>query len=359
MTVVTALLFLLLGLLLGFLFLSFLYDRSGRKNSGPSIEESISRVMLEFQREMGTLKSAMDSHVLDLSKQMNDQLEKNTHFLSQTHQGYREAVGQVQHRLGELQQATQAMLTIGKDMASLQDILRAPKLRGGLGEFFLAELLRQILPAEHFSLQYIFRNGAKVDAVIILGQGLIAVDAKFPLENFKRILEAGGDEDAARVVKKGFHQDVKRHIDAIASKYILPEEGTFEFALMYIPAENVYYETIIKDELQPESLGEYALRKKVIPVSPNSFYAYLQAIVRGLKGLRIERHAQLILESLGQMQTDFNKCFEEFEKIGGHLSNAHTAYEKAFRRFTRLQDQFLNIESQQAKPLIPEIVSGE
>ena len=120
---------------------------------------------------------------------------------------------------------------------------------------------------------------------------------------------------------------------------------------MYIPAENVYYETIIKDEMQSESIASYALRKKVIPVSPNSFYAYLQAIVRGLKGLRIERSAQLILESLGQLESDFKKCFEDFEKIGGHLSNAKSSYEKAFRRFDKFQDKLSAIENWQ-KPLI-------
>ncbi len=339
---------------MGILMLSFLRSRSRR----PSAEELVSRMMLEFQREINSLKTGLNTQVLELSRQMNEQLQQNNRFLNQTHQGYREAVGQVQHRLGELQQATKSMVEIGRDIASLQDILRAPKLRGGLGEFFLGELLRQILPTDNFSLQYTFRSGNKVDAVITLGDGLIPVDAKFPLENFKRILSSPNEEEAAQA-RKTFIQDVKKHIDTIASKYILPEEGTFEFALMYIPAENVYYETIIKDELQAESLGAYALRKKVVPVSPNSFYAYLQAIVRGLRGLRIERSAQVILEMLGQLQTDFEKCFSDFEKIGSHLSNAGSAYDKAFRRFTRLQDQLAGIDSQKPKPLVEAVSDAE
>ncbi len=325
-----------------------------RRFSGRTAEETSGKMIMELQREMSALRGAIQEQMLQLSQQMNTQLEHNTRFLHNTHEQYSQTVGQVQHRLGELQEVTHSMLAIGKDISSLQNILKAPKLRGGLGELFLGELLRQILPEDHFSLQYTFRDARKVDAVIFLGQGMIPVDAKFPLENFQRILEAGGD-DAVKQARKNFASDVKKHIDDIAEKYILPEEGTFEFALMYIPAENIYYETIIKEDLQPESIASYALRKKVIPVSPNSFYAYLQVIVRGLKGLRIERSAQLILESLGQLETDFKKCFDELEKMGGHLSNAKSSYDKTLRRFERFQDRLSTIENWQ-KPQVQEAV---
>ncbi len=322
-----------------------------RRTPRPASDASVLTPLLsEMQREITNLRTSLQSQVLELSKQMNDQLTQNNRMLVETHQGYSKAVGQVQHRLGELQEATKSMVDIGKDISSLQNILRAPKLRGGMGELFLAELLRQILPQEHFSLQYTFRDHSKVDAVIQLGDGLIPVDAKFPLENFKRVLEASGEEEA-RQAKKAFIQNVKKHIDDIASKYILPEEGTFEFALMYIPAENVYYETIIKDDGQGESLAEYALKKRVVPVSPNSFYAYLQAIARGLKGLKIERSAQQILMSLGQLETDFRKFLEDFEKVGSHLDNSLSAYRKAEKRFGHLQDRLSSLEHYEAKPL--------
>jgi len=305
--------------------------------------DSSAHILLEFQKEMSQLRSHLANQALELSRQMNEQLEKSSRFLQETQRGYSQTVGQVQHRLGELHQATMSMVDIGKDIASLQNILRAPKLRGGLGELFLGELLKQILPEDHFSLQYSFRNGCKVDAVILLGQGIIPVDAKFPLENFKRLLKPE-TEEIDRQAQKDFARDVKKHIDDIAAKYILPEEGTFDFALMYIPAENVYYETIIKDEGQVESLASYALRKRVVPVSPNSFYAYLQAIVRGLKGLRIERSAQRILESLGQLETDFTKCLEDFDKLGSHLDSAHSAYERTEKRFGKMKDKLSNLE---------------
>ncbi|OQA55883.1 MAG: DNA recombination protein RmuC [Candidatus Omnitrophica bacterium ADurb.Bin277] len=175
--------------------------------------------------------------------------------------------------------------------------------------------------------------------MIRLGEGLISIDAKFPLENFKRILEAAGDEAAALDARKSFWRDVKKHVEDISSKYILPEEGTFEFALMYIPSESIYYETIIKDDAQNESISSYALRRKVIPVSPNSFYAYLQAIVRGLKGMRIERSAQIILENIGQLEVDLEQCLADFEKIGGHLGHARSSYERTEQRFRKLQNK--------------------
>lgn len=320
--------------------------------------DPLMRLVGDFQRELTQLRAAVHQQMLDLSRQMSEQFKQNSQFLQQTHHDYSDAMGQVHHRLGQLQQATQSMEAIGKDIASLQDILRAPKLRGGIGELILAELLRQILPEDHFALQYTFRTGTRVDAVILLGEAMIPVDAKFPLEDFKRILTSDSEE-AALQARKSFHQCVRGHIDDIAEKYILPEEGTYDFALMYIPAENVYYETIIKDEMQTESLASYAMRRKVVPVSPNSFYAYLQAIVRGLKGLRIEQSAQRILESLSQLERDLEKVALDFEKVGAHLTNAQSSYVKTQRSFDRIRARLNVLEEKETKPLGVQAVPEE
>lgn len=297
-------------------------------------------------KEMTAWKDALHRQMMEMTRHIGEQHEKNSRFLMESHKEYADSVEKVQHRLGELQTVAVTMLDISKDISSLQDILRAPKLRGQVSELWLGELLRQILPQEHYRLQYEFQNGSKVDAVILLGEGMVPVDAKFPLENFKRIL-AEKNEELARAARRQFIQDVKKHVDSIASKYILPQEGTFEFALMYIPAENVYYETIIKEDAEAESLSQYAIRKKVIPVSPNSFYAYLQAIVRGLRGLRIEQSAQKILENLGQLEADFRKILGEFEKVGGHLSNALSAYERTTKGMEKLQLRLSVMEERQ------------
>ncbi|MFQ5905960.1 MAG: DNA recombination protein RmuC, partial [bacterium] len=238
----------------------------------------------------------------------------------------------------------------GRDVAGLQDIFRAPKLRGGFGEFLLGDLLGQILGPESFELQHRFKTGDRVDAVVRLGKALVPIDAKFPLDNFKKIASADNEEDRKRA-KREFVTDVKRHVDSIQQKYILPDEGTFDFALMYIPAENVYYETIIRDEQlgEEKSLNSYALSKRVVPASPNSLYAYLQAIVMGLRGMRIEENIREVLGNLRRLSQEFTKFSEDFQKIGTHLSHAGKSFESADRRLTRFTDRLDAIASVEDK----------
>jgi DNA recombination protein RmuC len=222
-----------------------------------------------------------------------------------------------------------------------------------LGELFLGDLLAQILPPTHYALQHKFKSGEAVDAAISLGQGLVPVDSKFPLENFRRVI-AGESEDDRKAAKRKFSADVKKHIDSIAAKYILPDEGTFDFALMYIPAENVYYEVILKDDAFGEDKGlcAYALAQRVIPVSPNSFYAYLQAIVLGLKGLRIEKNAHEMIQHLKRLQGDFQRFREDFDVLGKHLGNTRGKYEDAAKRLERFGEKLASVDDSSAGPPI-------
>ncbi|MCX5708799.1 MAG: DNA recombination protein RmuC [Candidatus Omnitrophica bacterium] len=246
--------------------------------------------------------------------------------------------GSVQESLGKLTVSNQQIMEISKDISSLQELLRAPKLRGQIGEIFLENLLSQVLPTEFYAMQYRFKSSEAVDAVIKLAGKLVPVDAKFSLENFQKIT-SGGDDAAKASARKKFVQDIKNRIDEIASKYILPQENTYDFALMYIPAENVYYEVIIKEELFP-----YCVSKKVIPVSPNTFYAYLQIICLGLKGLKIEENAKQILKNLSTLSSEMNKFREDFELLGKHISNTHTKYDDSSRRLDRFSDKLINIQ---------------
>jgi DNA recombination protein RmuC len=326
-----------------------------------------SLVMLQQQMEQlrTQFSHAIENNTQSIQQQLglmlghvNDRLKDNAEVLNKTQQSLGErldnaarVVGNVQRSLGGLEEANRKIYEVGKDIASLHEILRAPKLRGGLGEFFLEDLLAQILPPQHFATQHVFRSGDKVDAVIKLGTSLVPVDAKFPLENFKRILDAGGDEDKIRA-KKQFSIDVKKHIDAIAGKYILPDEGTYDFALMYIPAENVYYETIIKDEAPEEKgLTHYAMTKHVIPVSPNSLYAYLQAILLGLRGMKIEDRAKEIIQYLSRLQSDFGKFREEFSLVGKHLGHVQSGYQNADRRLEQFSQKLLAADADQKELL--------
>jgi len=282
-----------------------------------------------MQQQIGQLNQNLAQQLQGI----NAQFQKTTGDIHQT-------LGTVKLDMGRMETATQEVLAKAKNIAQLEDLLRAPKFRGGMSELFLADLLGQVLPPAHFSLQHKFKSGERVDAAIRIGSNLVPVDAKFPLENFRKFVqeEEGRAKDASR---KNFISDVKKHIDDIARKYILPDEGTYDFAMMYIPAENVYYETILKDDnLGGESsLLAHAMKKRVIPVSPNSFFAYLQVIILGLQGLEIEKSAQSLLQGLFQLQGDLTRFKNEFQVLGTHLTNARSKYEDSEKRLDRFSDK--------------------
>lgn len=308
-----------------------------------SLRGQLTETMLKSQEMVNQQLAQITAQVNTRLGQVTEQLQKSTGDLNARLDNAARVVQEVNKSLGSLGEATKRVFEIGKDIAGLQEILRAPKLRGGLGELFLGDLLSQILPAAHYTLQYRFKTGEIVDAVIRLGSGLVPVDSKFPLENFVRIMETTKEnrEDEVRAAKRKFIADVRKHIDKIASKYILPDEGTFDFALMYIPAENVYYEIIIKDEASDTEKGilNYAFSKRVIPVSPNSFYAYLHTILLGLKGLHIEERAREILQGLARLSGDFERFRQDFETVGRHIANTKAKYDEADKRLEKFSDR--------------------
>ena len=303
-------------------------------------QETVNQQLGQVTNQLNTQLGQVTSQVNARLGQVTEQLQKSTGDLNTRLDNAARVVSEVSKGLGGLSEATKKVYDVGKDIASLQEILRSPKLRGGLGELFLGDLLSQILPPAHFTLQHRFKSGEAVDAVIRLGRNLVPVDAKFPLENFRRVIEVSSEEER-KASKRKFISDVKKHIDAIAGKYILPDEGTFDFALMYIPAENVYYELIIKDEAidMDKGLLNYSFAKRVIPVSPNSFYAYLQTILLGLKGMHIEERAQEILTGLARLSGDFDRFRADFEVVGKHITNLKSKYDEADKRLDKFGDK--------------------
>ncbi|MDD4894048.1 MAG: DNA recombination protein RmuC [Candidatus Omnitrophica bacterium] len=280
----------------------------------------------------------ISSQVNERLNQMNQSLQEANKIIGQNLGSATSVFGNVKEQLGKLEKTNQQIVEISKDISSLQELLRAPKFRGSMGEAGLENLLSQVLPGAYYQMQYRFKSGDTVDAAIRIGERLVPVDAKFSLENFKKMVDTQ-DEQAKNEHRRKFIQDVKNRVDEIAGKYILPSENTYDFALMYIPAENVYYETIIK-----EDLFSYSMSKRVVPVSPNTFYAYLQVICLGLKGMKIEENAKGILKNLSTLTIEINKFKEDFDILGKHISGASSKYEDSQKRLDKFSERLTNIQ---------------
>ena len=338
--------------------------RAESRDAQEAVRREVSDLALRMRGDLGGLQQSVASELKGVSTEVTHQLHEGMKLIqtAQTTMGDRldraaSVVAEVQGSLGKLGEATQRVVEVGKDIQGLEQILKSPKVRGGLGETLLAELLSQMLPQEHYALQHPFKSGERVDAALRIGDRLVAVDAKFPLENFRRMLDEA-EEDRRRPVRRQFVRDVRTRIDEIAKKYILPDEGTFDFALMYVPAENVYYEIIIKDEtdLADDPIATYALSKRVVPVSPNSFYAYLQVIILGLRGLKIEANAQSILNDLARLAGDLDKVREPLRTLGRHIGNAQSQFSEAERALDRFGTKLETIERKGgAQAELPEV----
>ncbi len=222
--------------------------------------------------------------------------------------------------IGELKREAGAFTEVSHTMKDLHDYLQSPKLRGNIGEMVLKDLISQIFPRSSYHLQYTFKSGDKVDAVITTDAGLLPIDSKFPLENYQKLMgsTAPAEQEALR---RAFTRDIRAHVTAISKKYILPEENTLDFALMYIPSESVFYEVASSEELM-----EFARASRVYPVSHNTLYAALQTILLSFEGKKIEQKAKEVFKLLRGIQRDFSKTTDSLTTLGSHLTNAYNKY---------------------------------
>jgi len=295
-----------------------------------------------LQQQLEALKAAQDK----TSENLQKSLQAGQNSLTQSLQSSQQVLSQLNTQIGELQGTNKQMLQVGAEVRKLQDILSSPKLRGQMGEWSLENLLSQILPKDSYRLQYAFKDGKVVDALIQMPDFSVPVDAKFPLPSFERIVRTQGEEEKAKL-RKQFFKDVTAHIDKIASDYIRPAEGTLDFALCYIPAENVYYETIVRYAGDTPDILQYCLDKKVIPVSPNLLYAYLMTVVMGLHGLQIERQAAEIRQNLKRLNASFADFLDNWDVLGKHIRNAYSQYDEGGKKLDRFGMQLEQIQSDQ------------
>ncbi|HET7555356.1 MAG TPA: DNA recombination protein RmuC [Gaiellaceae bacterium] len=274
------------------------------------VDGRLEAITATMDRRLGELDTKVDRRLADASKQTNE----------------------IHRQLGEVGQATSQMAEQAKELSQLQQILRPPKARGGFGELLLENLLRDRLPPGAYEIQYGFTGGERVDAAIKVDR-LVPIDSKFPLDNFERMVAADSELERQQF-EKLFARDVKNHVDAIGAKYIRPDEGTYEFAFMYLPSEAIYYELACG---RTGALLAYAHEKRVLPVSPTTLTAYLQVIVLGLKGLQIEQHAQEVMAYCARLQADFGKFKEDFELVGTHLERAHKKFGDSEKRLGKFE----------------------
>ncbi len=296
-----------------------------------------------LQQQLEALRGAQDK----TSQSLQQSLQTGQSALSENLRSSVETLNKLHTQIGQIQTASAQMQKVGDEVRRLQDILSSPKLRGQMGEWSLENLLSQILPKDAYELQYGFKDGQRVDALIKLAQFNVSVDAKFPLPSFERLAQAQSDDERQRH-RKQFLKDVVNHIDKIAGNYIRPNEGTLDFALMYVPAENVYYETIAKQAGDTQDIVQYALDKKVIPVSPNLLYAYLMTIVMGLHGLQIEKQAAEIRQNLKKLNADFAQFISTWEVLGKHLRNAYSQYDDGQKKLDRFGMELEQISGKNA-----------
>ncbi|OLE48260.1 MAG: hypothetical protein AUG46_04075 [Acidobacteria bacterium 13_1_20CM_3_58_11] len=271
----------------------------------------------------------------DAQNKMADEL-KNT----------RDQISQMQLLLGEVQQAGKQM---SQTAQTLEGILGGAKSRGSLGEVTLERLLEDSLPSAQYAMQYRFSSGEAADAVIKLRDNkLMAIDSKFPLDAYRRI-STEGDE-----ARRAFVTAVKGHADAITKKYIVPDEGTLDVALMFVPSESVYYELLMTQDGKGQSLDAYCRDKQVIAVSPNTLYAHLHVIAMGLRGMQMEENTKQLLESLLGMEKQLEKFADKFGTLGTHLRNAQQSYSDSDKLFEKARSTLENMLGARVSDALPE-----
>jgi len=298
-----------------------------------------------LQQQLEGLKATQDDTKDKLQKSL---LDGQTN-ISRSMQAGQEVLERLNKQIGELQGTNKQMMQIGTEVRRLQDILSSPKLRGQMGEWSLENLLATILPKDSYTLQYTFKDGKTVDALIKLTDFSVPVDAKFPLPGFEKVVKTEEEAEKTRL-RRQFIKDVNNHIDKIASDYIRPAEGTLDFAIMYIPAENVYYETIVKYGGETNDILQYCFDKKVIPVSPNLLYAYLMTVAMGLHGLQIEKQAAEIRQNLKRLNASFADFGGTWDILGKHLRNAYSQYDEGQKKLDRFGMHLDQIQAGQEEP---------
>lgn len=305
-------------------------NRAGTNSQVDQLASQVSQLANIVGKQVENLRGSVEERLTNIGSQLGGQLSEANNLFSSLKQDF-----------GQLKESSNNMVEIGKQINQLQNILSSPKLRGNLGETLLEDLIKQVIPQGFYEFQYAFRDGSKVDAIIKTSERIIPIDSKFPKDEFERYVNAENESEKNNAMTK-FSKAMKNQIDDIAAKYIKPTENTFDFAIMFIPSESMYYELLMQ-EGDENGAYHYAMKKHVVPASPNSFYAYIQAIAIGLKGMQIEKNAELIRDQLAQLENSLVKFDDHFETLGSHLKNASNKYNDSHEALGRFRERLQGI----------------
>lgn len=329
----TSLLYIIIGLGAGGLIV-FLILKSSKKVPNQN-------QLLLFNQRLDAMNTSVNQALRDTVKMVSDQLEAGRQSVERSSQTVHKQVEGFTTGLTQLKEEVKNVSQSIKSVSSFQDIFKAPKLRGIWGEASLEATLSQYFPRDSFTLQHYFSSGEAVDAILRLPNDLLLpVDSKFNWENFEKMVNADNDIQKEQH-KKSFFSDVKKKIDEISIKYILPSEGTTDLALMYVPAETVYYEII--NNIRDVDLTAYARGKRVWLVSPNTFGLTVSAIMHWTRDVQLNRQTKDIMKRLERILTDSRKLTEDFRRLGKHLADAKGSYDDSEKRLSLMTDRVQNV----------------
>lgn len=323
--------FIIVVLIIGFFFSYWQFSKKISELQKPQNDPTLHEWLKTMQQSIDTTNRTINQSMHTNSSNMVKTLQENSKQLNERLDKAAEVIKDVGREVGQMSE-------IGRSMKELQDFLKSPKIRGNIGEQVLKDLLTQSFPKKSFHLQYAFSSGEKVDAAVQTDAGILPIDAKFPMENFQKLSKAKTEEEG-KTFRKDFSRDIKKHIDDIAKKYILPAEGTMDFALMYVPSESVFYEI-----LTMEDLTEYARRERVYIVSPTTLYSHLQAILLSYEGKKIEEKSKEVIKLLHGLQIDYEKVNDSLDILGKHLVNASNQYGNVNKSFLGLGQKITSIK---------------
>lgn len=333
--------FVIIGVILvGFLLLFVLLKTELAKLTKTDNNQAIIQWLKSASSSMDTTNRSINEAMRGNSADMTRAMQENTRALNERLDNASQVISQLRHEMGQMQE-------VGRGIKSLQEFLQSPKLRGNIGEQVLADMIGQTFPRGAFHLQFQFRSGMKVDAALKTDGGILCIDSKFPMENFTRMHHAETEEERI-TAKKQFIADVKKHIADIGKKYILPEEGTLDFALMYIPSEAVYYEIVNMEELM-----EYSRGARIYPVSPNTLYAHLQVLLLSFQGKEMEKRSLEVMRILRAIRKDYERLDEQMSVLGKHVTNAYNSMGSMQNGFAQLGHKLTdagNLDLPESKP---------